>query len=67
MNNSTQNILARIRRRLAADGLTVRRCRDDSRDHHELGDYYLVDVSLNAVIEKHVDLEQLAREVGAQA
>jgi len=55
---------ARLNRALAREGQALRRCREDSRSFHNLGHYYVVDLSLNCVVASHCDLEQLARETG---
>lgn len=55
---------ARLRRHLATEGLTLKKCRFDSRWHSDFGDYYAVDASLNAVRETHIDIEGWAREAG---
>jgi hypothetical protein len=45
--------------------LLLRRCRKDSRDYHQLGDYFTVIRSLNGIGDKDLDLEAYGREVGA--
>jgi len=42
----------------------VRRCPYDSRDFHELGRFYAVN-DRNCIVDKDIDLEALARDVGA--
>lgn len=51
-----QKLFDRLQRRLRAQGLQLRRCREDSRDFHDLGRFYVVDASLNCVHSIHVDL-----------
>lgn len=64
---SDRALLARVNRKLLKqDGQLVRVCREDSRWFNELGRYYVVDVKLNEVINKHVYLEALAGELGVQ-
>lgn len=55
---------ARVKRALEKDGQTLKKCREDSRWYNELGEHYTVDVELNCVNAKHVDLEAWARELG---
>ncbi len=49
----------RINRLLAAYGECLRKSRSGSRWENELGEYYVVDVSANFIVEKHVDLNEL--------
>ncbi len=58
-------VVARLRRAMAKDGLTVRACRSDSRSWRTLGDWYVLDIQSNFIREHHCDLESLAREFGA--
>ena len=53
----------RINRALAHHGQVLRKCREGSRYHHERGDFYLVDVETRGIIETHVVLEDLGREI----
>jgi hypothetical protein len=62
---SERALFARIDRALKKDGATLRRCRPDSRRHSEVGTFYVVDLRRNRVRHKDVDLEALAREMGA--
>lgn len=55
---------ARLRRHLAKDGLLLRRCAFTSRDWTRLGDLYVVDASMNAVVDRDLDLETSCREAG---
>lgn len=57
-------LLARLTRALAKDGEILRKCRADSRWYHDLGDYFIVDVTMNTIIQKNVDLTELGREKG---
>jgi hypothetical protein len=61
---SERAVVARLRRRLAREGEILRRCRRDSQWYRELGDWYVVDGSLNYITSKFVDLESYARECG---
>lgn len=60
-------LILRINRRLAKDDQAVRKCRETSRDHNELGDYYVVNTSMNVIVAKQVDLEEYGRELGVLA
>jgi hypothetical protein len=64
---SDRALLARVNRRLAKqdDPEIVRMCREDSRDFHGLGRYYVVDWFSNFVTSADIDLEQWARELKA--
>lgn len=62
---SAQALFARLNRRLATQGKALRKCREKSRDHHTLGDYYVIDIARNAVVQKHVDLGKLAKSLHA--
>jgi hypothetical protein len=57
---SERAIARRARRKLADEGLRLRKCRSDSRWYLELGDWYLVDVATNCVVEKQCDIDELA-------
>ena len=59
-------LVARINRRLVASGEVLRRCRNE-RDRANVGDWFALNLSRNSVSRKHVDVEDLAREVGALA
>jgi hypothetical protein len=58
-------LIARVNRRLAQQGEVLRRCPENRRDYHSLGDFFVVDIARNAVILKHVDLQKLAKRLGA--
>ena len=60
---SERALLARINRRLAKDDQKLLKCRADTRAYADLGDWYIVSQSTNAVEAAHVDLEQLAQEL----
>lgn len=55
----------RLARMLAKDGRALRKCRRDSRDYYDVGDYYIIDMSLNAIVGKHCTLEGLADDLKA--
>lgn len=61
---SERALFSRINRVLLKDGETIRRCRTDSRSYHNLGSYYTVDFSRNAVVDSMIDLEEYGREIG---
>lgn len=61
---SERALVARIRRVLARHGQTLRRCRVDAMDFCNLGTYYTVDISLNCIVQKDVDIVALGRELG---
>jgi hypothetical protein len=61
---SERALFARIDRALRKEGETLRRCRPDSRSYYELGDYYVIDVSINGVVSKDVDLGRMAKSLG---
>ena len=52
-------LMQRLNRALAKDELVVKKCRQDSRAHQELGDYYVVDFNRNFIVEKNLDLTDL--------
>jgi len=55
-------VVQRINRVLRAKQKALRVARNRWRS--DLGDYYIVDFSQNTIVETHVDLEVLARELG---
>jgi hypothetical protein len=61
---STRAVLARVNRKLAHEGSVLKRCRQDSRDHDELGDYYMVNSNSNGIFKVQCELEEEARELG---
>jgi hypothetical protein len=67
MNTITERaLIGRINRRLS-DSERVRACPWGSRGIDTLGRHYLVDWHRNVVLDTHVDLEYLGRELGALA
>jgi hypothetical protein len=62
-----QALFACLQRRLRAQGLQLRRCREDSRDLPQLGRFYAVDVALNCVHSTHVELADWLAELEAEA
>lgn len=61
---SERALFARINRKLAKDGQVLRKCKQDSTWHGELGNYYIVDANKNFIAAKDCDLKVLGREVG---
>lgn len=57
-------LLARVNRRLAKDGKTLRRNRPTDARLETMGRFCLIDTGRGAVGEHHVDLETLARQLG---
>ncbi len=53
----------RIARLLAKDNRALRKCRRDSPDYYNVGDYYIVNVTYNAIVGKQCTLEGLAQEL----
>ena len=64
---SERALLARINRRLRDDDEVVKKCREDSRAYYELGDYYILGISVGGINEKNIDLEDYGRELGCLA
>lgn len=60
---SRRALIQRINRALAKEGELLKACRPNSRAYHELGEFYVVDTSANAIVGKDVDLESYAREL----
>jgi hypothetical protein len=56
-------LIQRVNRALAKDGEQLKATKG-AQAQLDLGEFYVVDVSLNAVSRKDVDLEKLARELG---
>jgi GTPase involved in cell partitioning and DNA repair len=66
MNTKTiteSSLVRRINRALSHHGQILRKCRVDSRYYPEYGDYYCVDIQTRGINEKHVDIDDLAREL----
>ena len=60
-------LFSRCNRALAKDGESLRRCRADSPAANELGRYYTIDLHAGRVEAKHIELDELARELGVLA
>ena len=54
----------RISRKLAHDGLALRKCRSLTWLEVNLGARYVLDLQRNTVVRKHVDLDTLGRNLG---
>lgn len=60
---TTPALAARVRRRLARDRQLLRRCSPWSDQHDGLGDYYLLAAHTHEVLARHVNVEELARDL----
>jgi hypothetical protein len=60
-----KDLVALINRRLAYRGEILKKCARSSWWHMSLGDYFLIDVQSDSVIDTDTDLEKLARKTGA--
>lgn len=61
---STRAVISRINRKLRPDMRRLRACRPNSRWWSDLGDHYIVDLDLNAVVDSHIDPEAYGRDLG---
>lgn len=61
---TTPALAAQVRRRLARDRQLLRRCWPWDTRHAERGDYYVAEAHTHRVVARHVDVEQLARDLG---
>ena len=57
-------LISQLRLRLLRDGKLLRACRKNTNQYAELGDYFTVDAIGNYVVDRHVDVEALALELG---
>jgi hypothetical protein len=57
-------VARRVQRILARDGRRLCKCDPRTQSYSNLGTYHVVD-DRNVVVDSHVDLERLARELGA--
>ena len=60
-----KDLVALINRNLVLRGEILKKCAKSSWWHKSLGDYFLVDVQSDSVIDTNTDLEELARKTGA--
>ena len=61
---TTPAVAARVRRRLARERQLLRRCWPWDHQHAERGDWYVLAAHSHEVVARHVDVEQLARDLG---
>ena len=61
---TTPALAARVRRRLARERQLLRRCSPWSEQHGTLGTYYIVAAHTHDVLARHVNVEELARDLG---
>lgn len=59
---SLRALSQRINRKLADNGRFLKAARGE-KARQELGEYFVIDISLNSLVEKDVDLETLGREL----
>lgn len=60
-------LFARLSRSLAKEDKALKKCRQGSRSHSTLGDYYVIDIPLHVVTHSWVNIEEWARESGLMA
>ena len=60
---STRAVVQRINRKLAPDMEMLRKSRS-VRSVLDVGEYYVINWRINGVMQKNVDVESLARELG---
>jgi hypothetical protein len=61
---SERALIQRLNRKIKEDDLVLKKCRPDSRAHNDLGDYFVVDINRNVIIERKldsVDLQSMGR------
>jgi hypothetical protein len=63
---SLRALIARINRKLRHDGEILKTLRGE-RGRTDLGDYYIVDIQRNCIIQTDVDPEKLGRDLGVLA
>ena len=61
---TTPALAARVRRRLARERQLLRRCSPWSEQHATLGNYVIVAAHTHDVLARHVNVEELARDLG---
>jgi hypothetical protein len=61
---TTPALAARVRRRLARERQLLRRCSPWSEQHNDMGDWYVLAAHSHDVLARHVNVEQLARDLG---
>jgi hypothetical protein len=61
---SKRALSQRINRHLKKQNEYLCACRENWRGYTTVGDHYVIDTSLNAIVHKHVNIEDFAREIG---
>ena len=61
---TTEALIERLDRHLPKQGLRLYQCKFNSHGYHELGDFYIVDTTIDMANAVYVDIEQLARREG---
>jgi hypothetical protein len=61
---STRALVQRVNRKLVPEGRRLKKPRT-ARGRSDLGEFFIVDVSLGAIVQANVDPEALARGLGA--
>jgi hypothetical protein len=61
---TTPALAARVRRRLARERQLLRRCWPWDARHAERGDYFVLAAHTHDVLARHVNVEELARDLG---
>jgi len=61
---TTPALAARVRRRLARERQLLRRCWPWDTRHAERGDYFVLAAHSHEVVARHVNVEELARDLG---
>ncbi len=61
---TTAALASRVRRRLARERQLLRRCWQWSEHYAAMGDYFIVAAHSHDVLARHVNVEELARNLG---
>jgi len=61
---SERAVFARLNRRLNRENLLLKKCRSNARDYQKLGDYFIVDMKMNAVVDMDIGLEAHCKKYG---
>jgi hypothetical protein len=59
---SERALVARIQRKLKADGQQLRKCRHDTAGYNQLGQFFIVD-QFDAIVSTHHELATLGKEL----
>jgi hypothetical protein len=62
---TTRSLVQRINRKLVLDSQKLMTCKKSNHWFEDLGSHYIVDMSRNQLVSKHVDLEEFGRKVEA--